>query len=179
MAYDYKKYMEQMGNVTADQKEIIKQYLEKQCEQDEALKAVYNPDKINECYDFITSCARQIATGSKACLEDAVVFKMARDFFLGDVPQKEEKKKEADKTEAMPEDKAEGGTEAQDEEVLETCYDPDNDPDAEDVVQVESCAMPEDVARDMKKDAAQKAEDTVIPDEVKYDENGNGMLFEF
>lgn len=165
MAYDYKKYMEQMGNVTADQKEIIKQYLEKQCEQDEALKAVYNPDKIDDCYDFITSCARQIATGSKACLEDAVVFKMARDFFLGDVPQKEEKKKEADKTEAMPEDKAEGGTEAEDSE--------------EDVVQVESCAMPEDVASDMKKDAAQEAEDTVIPDEVKYDENGNGMLFEF
>lgn len=166
MAYDYKKYMEQLGNVTADQKEIIKQYLEKQCEQDEALKAVYNPDKIDECYDFITSCARQIATGSKACLEDAVVFKMARDFFLGDVPQKKEKKKEADKTEAMPKDKAEGGTEAQDSE-------------EDDVVQVESCAMPEDVARDMKKDAVQEAEDTVIPDEVKYDENGNGMLFEF
>lgn len=165
MVYDYKKYMEQLGNVTADQKEIIKQYLEKQCEQDEALKAVYNPDQIDECYYFITNCARQIATGSKAYLEDAVVFKMVRDFFLGDVPQKEEKKEEADKTEAMPEDKAEGGTEAEDSE--------------EDVVQVESCAMPEDVARDMKKDAAQEAEDTVIPDVVQYDENGNGMLFEF
>lgn len=165
MAYDYKKYMEQLGNVAADQKEIIKQYLEKQCEQDEALKAVYNPDKIDECYAFITSCARQIATGSAACLEVAVVFKMARDFFLGDVPQKKEKKKEADKTEAMPEEKAEGGTEAQDSE--------------EDVVQVESCSMPEDVARDMSEDAAKEADDTVIPDEVKYDEKGNGMLFEF
>ena len=165
MAYDYKKYMEQLGNVTADQKEIIKQYLEKQCEQDEALKAVYNPDKIDKCYDFISSCARQIATGNKACLEDTVVFKMARDFFLGDVPQKEKKKKEADKTEAMPEDKAEGGTEAEDSE--------------EDVVQVESCAMPEDVARDMSEDAAKEAEETVVPDEVQYDENGNGMLFPF
>lgn len=168
MAYDYKKYMEQLENVAADQKEIIKQYLEKQCEQDEALKAVYNPDKIDECYDFITSCVRQIATGSEACLEDAVVFKMARDFFLEDVPTLEEKKKDkkADKkTDAMPEDEAEGGTEAEDSE--------------EDVVQVESCAMPEDVARDMKKDAAQEAEDTVIPDEIQYDENGNGMLFEF
>ena len=167
MAYDYKKYMEQLGNVTADQKEIIKQYLEKQCEQDEALKAVYNPDKIDECYDFITSCAREIATGSEACLEDAVVFKMARDFFLGDVPQKEEKKKpeKEEKTEAMPEDKAEGGTEAEDSE--------------EDVVQVESCAMPEDVARDMSEDAAKEAEEIVIPEQVQYDENGNGMLFEF
>ena len=166
MAYDYEKYMEQLGNVTADQKEIIKQYLEKQCEQDEALKAAYNPDIIDECYSFITDCARQIATGSKACLEDVVVFKMARDFFLGDVPQKEEKKKEADKTDAMPEDKAEGGTEAEDSE-------------EDDVVQVKSCTMPEDVARDMKEDAAQETEDTVIPDEVHYDENGNGMLFEF
>ena len=176
---DYDAYLKTIPDLATSQKDIIKKYLEEQCEKDEALKALYKPSHIDGCYNFILECVRKTATGgSNAVVEDAVVFKMARDYFLEILPTIAEEPPEI-KTDAMPEDKAEGGTEAENEEVLETCYDPDNDPDAEDVVQIESCAMPEDVARDMKKDAAQEAEDTVIPDEVQYDENGNGMLFEF
>lgn len=177
---DYKAYLAGLGQVETSNVERIKKYLDEQCEQDEALKTLYKPEKIDDCYKFIENAVREMPRkGNCACIDDAVVFKVARDYFLEILPTIAEEPPEI-KTGAMPEDKAEGGTEAQEEEVLETCYDPDNDPDAEDdVVQVESCAMPEDVARDMSEDAAKEAEETVIPEEVKYDENGNGMLFEF
>ena len=162
---DYDAYLKTIPDLATSQKDIIKKYLEEQCEKDEALKALYKPSHIDGCYNFILECVRKTATGGcNAVVEDAVVFKMARDYFLEILPTIAEEPPEI-KTEAMPEDKAKGGTEAEDSE--------------EDVVQVESCAMPEDVARDMSEDAAKEAEEIVIPEQVQYDENGNGMLFEF
>lgn len=84
---DYKKYLSELGKVETNQKEVIKKYLEEQCEKDAALKSLYRPEKLNDCYNFIMECARNLKSGNCACIEDSVVFKMARDFFIEVLPK--------------------------------------------------------------------------------------------
>lgn len=105
---DYKKYLSEIGKFDTDQKSVIKKYLEEQCQNDTALKSVYSPEKIDDCYDFIKNCARE-AGGNSSCIEDAIVFKMARDFYLEilpkqtDEPTKVEKNQNEEKTETVAE----------------------------------------------------------------------------
>lgn len=42
---DYKKYLSEIGKFDTDQKSVIKKYLEEQCQNDDALKSVYSPEK--------------------------------------------------------------------------------------------------------------------------------------
>ena len=84
---DCDAYLKTLGTVNVNQLEIIKEYLEKQCQTDEALRAVYNPEKIKDCYDFIVNCARKSTTDNRACLKSEVVFKMARDYFIEILPE--------------------------------------------------------------------------------------------
>ena len=79
---DYKEYLKQFGSIETDAKNRIKAYLEEQIENDAALKALYRPEKIDDCYDFIKNAVKATGCGSSATIEDAVVFKMARDYFL-------------------------------------------------------------------------------------------------
>ena len=79
---DYKDYLKQFGSIETDAKNRIKAYLEEQIENDAALKALYRPEKIDDCYDFIKNAVKATGCGSSATIEDAVVFKMARDYFL-------------------------------------------------------------------------------------------------
>ena len=79
---DYKEYLKQFGQIETDAKNRIKAYLEEQIQNDEALKALYRPEKIDDCYDFIKNAVKATGCGSSATMEDAVVFKMARDFYL-------------------------------------------------------------------------------------------------
>ena len=79
---DYKEYLKQFGSIETDAKNRIKAYLEEQIEKDAALKALYRPEKIDDCYDFIKNAVKATGCGSSATIEDAVVFKMARDYFL-------------------------------------------------------------------------------------------------
>lgn len=84
---DYKKYLEGLGKVETNQEKVIQEYLEKQCETDEALKSVYRPEKIKECYEFIRSAVEKMQRdGNCACIEHPVVFKMARDYFIEILP---------------------------------------------------------------------------------------------
>ena len=50
---DYDAYLKQLGDVPTNQETVIKKYLEEQCKLDEALKAVYVPEKVYDCYKFI------------------------------------------------------------------------------------------------------------------------------
>lgn len=79
---DYKEYLSQFGKIETDAKNRIKSYLEEQIKQDEALKALYKPEKINDCYNFIKDAVKASGCGSSAAVEDAIIFKMARDFYF-------------------------------------------------------------------------------------------------
>lgn len=66
-------------------KEIIQEYLEETIKNDAALAEVYDASKMDDCIKFITGRAqKQPRSGNCVCIEDAVVFKWARDFFYGD-----------------------------------------------------------------------------------------------
>ena len=84
---DYKDYLKQFGSIETDAKNRIKAYLEEQIENDAALKALYRPEKIDDCYDFIKNAVKATGCGSSATVEDAIVFKMARDYFLDILPK--------------------------------------------------------------------------------------------
>lgn len=84
---DYDAYIASLGKIETDNLGRIKDYLEKQCEQDEALKTLYRPEKIKDCWDFIFNTCRKLADGNSSCVEDAVVFKMARDYFIEILPK--------------------------------------------------------------------------------------------
>lgn len=72
--------------------EIIKEYLERECEKDSALKAAYKADAIHKCFAFITSQAKKIAVNNCAMVEDVKVYKWARDYYFDILPNEKEKK---------------------------------------------------------------------------------------
>ena len=100
---DYKEYLKQFGKIEIDSKNRIKAYLEEQIKEDAALKELYRAEKIDDCYDFIKNAVKATGCGSSASVEDAIVFKMARDYFLDILP------KESDE---VPEVKTEGAATA-------------------------------------------------------------------
>ena len=67
-------------------KKAIQKYLEKQIKKDHALAEKYDPKKLDKCSEYITDLARKELIGKPGYIEDAVVYKWARDFFLGDTP---------------------------------------------------------------------------------------------
>lgn len=159
---NYDEYLKTIDNLATNQKDIIKKYLEEQCEKDEALKALYRPTHIDGCYNFIMECVRKTAPGGNAVVEDAVVFKMARDYYIEILPKYAD-----DAPEVKP---------AEVEKVKET---------VEEVAgQIEEDVAEEPVEEDLEIQAVEETpEETPAEpeqtDEVQYDENGNGMLFQF
>lgn len=134
---DYEAYIAQMGAIETDAKNRIKKYLEELCEKDEALKTLYRPEKIDECYNFIKEVTRKVAkNGDSATLDDAVVFKMARDFYLEILPKSSE---DAPEIKKVPEKKQE---ETEEEEIVDV-----------------SEADVSDVTEKIKQDAAADAEE--------------------
>lgn len=76
-------------------KEALQKYLEEMINQDDALRAKYNPKKMDECCAYVNDEARKYLKSKNGAIEDSIVFKWARDFFIEDVKvqiQKEEKK---------------------------------------------------------------------------------------
>ena len=84
---DYKAYLSQFGKIETDSKNRIKEYLEEQTKEDAALRELYRPEKIDDCYNFIKDAVKATGCGSSATVEDAIVFKMARDYFLDILPK--------------------------------------------------------------------------------------------
>ena len=84
---DYKEYLKQFGKIETDSKNRIKAYLEEQIKEDAALKELYRAEKIDDCYNFIKNAVKATGCGSSASVEDAIIFKMARDYFLDILPK--------------------------------------------------------------------------------------------
>lgn len=195
---DYKKYLEGLGVVETNQEKVIQEYLEKQCETDEALRSVYRPEKIKDCYVFIrTAVEKMQRDGNCACIEHPVVFKMARDYFIEILPnlKKETEKKADGKTaEAPAEEKPVDVTPVQetvkevtqqiekdaasdnvkrDEYGFEIFGEEDEEPEEAEEEQPEEPCDQEDVGEE------EKVLQPVASDTPKYDENGCGLLFDF
>ena len=97
---DYKACLSQFGKIETDAKNRIKEYLEEQTKEDAALRELYRPEKIDDCYNFIKDAVKATGCGSPASVEDAIVFKMARDYYLDILPKTADEPPEV-KTEVM------------------------------------------------------------------------------
>lgn len=86
---DYDAYLKQLGDIDTNQKNRLKAYLEDQCKHDDALRACYKPEKMDDCYEFFKKCFEKAARKSgedAACIEDVVGYKIARDYFIEILP---------------------------------------------------------------------------------------------
>lgn len=201
---DYKKYLDGLGLVQTKQVDRVKEYLEKQCESDEALKAAYNPEKIADCYAFIEHAVREMpCQGSTYCIEDAVVYKMARDYYLEILPnlieeEKKEKEKPAEekakkKNKAPAEKKPVDISEAKAAEEVSKQMDEDAASDkekhdycgfevfGEETDEPAEAAEEEPCNQDEVGEKEPEEEKVLLPvasDTPKYDEEGNGLLFD-
>jgi len=66
----------------------VKAYLERQIEEDAALREKYDASLVKKCFEYITEQARKQADGDCAVVEDALVYKWARDFYLEGAAEK-------------------------------------------------------------------------------------------
>lgn len=110
---DYKAYLSHFGKIETDAKNRIKAYLEEQIKEDAALRELYRPEKIGDCYDFIKDAVKATGCGSSAAVEDAIVFKMAKDYYLDILPKTADEPPEVKSTGAETAEEAE--TEAETE----------------------------------------------------------------
>ena len=174
---DYEAYLKQidLADITTNQEDKIKQYLEEQCKTDDALKAVYNPEKIKDCYNFIFECAKKVAHGNSSVIEDAVVYKMARDYFIEILPNiinvipVQEAVKEV--SEQVETDVASDNVKRS-ECGFEIYGEDEESEEAEEETAEEPCDQ-EEVGEE------EKVLQPVASDTLKYDEEGNGLLFDF
>lgn len=164
---DYEAYLKQinLADITTKQEDKIKQYLEEQCKTDDALKAVYNPEKIKDCYNFIFECAKKVAHGNSSVIEDAVVYKMARDYFIEILPNIIDV---APVQEAVKEVSEQVETDAAaDKEKRDYCgFEVFGEETAEEPCNQDEVGEEEKVLQ------------PVASDTLKYDEEGNGLLFD-
>lgn len=72
--------------------ERIKAYFEEAIKTDPALAEAYDESKLKDCWDYITKQAKKKAVNSCAMIEDAEVYKWARDFMYGDIQKAEPEK---------------------------------------------------------------------------------------
>lgn len=102
----------------------IKEYFEEAIKNDEALRNVYDESKLKECWNYITQQAKKAATGNCACIEDAEVYKWARDFMYGDIAKEDKPNVKENNTEeegqTVSEEGCYSGSDGQDAEDLET-----------------------------------------------------------
>lgn len=187
--------------------ERVKAYLEEQIKTDTALAAVYNPGKIRQCFTYITDQARKVANGNLYFADDAEVWKWARDYYLEEVPKEAERivKFEAElykeaEAEEKKEESAVDVTPVQ-ETVKEASAVLEEEVKKDDVKRTalgfeiygEESEEPEEEAEQPEEPCHQEEENEVeeepecepvmveagIPEKPRYDEEGNGLLFDF
>ena len=73
------------GRITMSFEETLKSYFERLIESDMAIRAVYDEEKIGTCASYVIAQAKKQTKGNCAVISDEVVFKWARDFYLGDI----------------------------------------------------------------------------------------------
>ena len=123
---DYKEYLKSLGTIETDAKKRIQAYLEEQIKEDAALRELYRAEKIDDCYDFIKNAVRAMpGAGSSATVEDAIVFKMARDYYLDILPKQTDESGAVNDAGAETAEEAE--TEAETEQTTEETESADNE----------------------------------------------------
>lgn len=80
-----------MADELTEYEKIVKNYLDRQTGSDEALKAVYVPSKIKDCFKYITEEARKKAVNNCAMVSDEQVYKWARDYYFDVLPKESDK----------------------------------------------------------------------------------------
>ena len=229
---DYKAYLSQFSKIETDAKNRIKAYLEEQIKQDEALKALYRAEKIDDCYNFIKNAVKASGCGQSATIEDAIVFKMARDYYLDILPKQTDEpttvKANGAETAESAEIEAETELEAENEEAPADnensgtpCEEAEPENEKPEVMLHQACNEGESVESESeaeteletKEEKPADNENSVVTDEYgfeifgeepeasaetaasaeikaepenekpadapKYDEDGNGLLFDF
>ncbi|MBR6081208.1 MAG: hypothetical protein IKP60_13785 [Treponema sp.] len=81
-----------MEDELTGQEVAVKRYLDAQAEVDGCLRTLYIPSKIKDCFAYITEQAKKQAVNGCAMIEDSVVFKWARDYYIEELPKKAGKK---------------------------------------------------------------------------------------
>lgn len=66
-------------------KDILEKYFREAIQTDSALAAAYRKDKLSGAVDYITKQAGKRIKGQSGYIEDAVVYKWARDFMYGHI----------------------------------------------------------------------------------------------
>ena len=62
--------------------ELVKAQLETWAKSDAALAAVYTPDKLKDCWEYIEAQARKMAEDRRAAVSYETVYRWARDFYV-------------------------------------------------------------------------------------------------
>lgn len=199
--FDYEAYLKSIGDIDTNQKNRLKAYLEEQCKHDDALRACYKPEKMDDCYEFFKKCFEEAARKSgedAACIEDAVGYKIARDYFIEILPnlkdEKSEKKADEKSAEPTAEEKPVDITPAV-ETVKEVAQLIEKDATSDNVkrdeygfeVFGEEADEPEEAEEETAEESCHQEEvgkkekvlQPVASDTPKYDEEGNGLLFDF
>ena len=65
-----------------EMKKAIQKYLERHTKNDSALAGKFDASKMDECVRYVTGLARKELHGNSGAIDDATVYKWARDFFL-------------------------------------------------------------------------------------------------
>ena len=164
---DYESYMARLGDFETNQQKVIQKYLEEQCKADECLRTLYRPEKIGDCYSFIKECAKKRATGNAAVIDESIVYKMARDYFIEILPQLAEKQEE---------EKTVDVSEANISEVSED-MDADIDADTEPAGEKLEITSVSEEASEVPCNQGEVGE--VQEEGIRYDEAGNALLFDF
>ena len=179
---DYKEYLKTFGNIETDAKNRIKAYLEEQIKEDAALRELYQPEKIDDCYDFIKNAVKATGCGSSATVEDAIVFKMARDYYLDILPKQTDESgavndagaetAEEAETEAETEQTTEETESADNENSGTPCEEaePENEKPAEEVMLHQACNEGESV------ESESEAETELETEEEKPADNENSVV---
>ena len=66
-------------------KDVILDYLTKQCLKDDFLNKHFDKAKIDGCIEHINAEARKVIKGNSGYIADEVVFKWARDYFVDEI----------------------------------------------------------------------------------------------
>ncbi len=74
---------------------LVQAQLEEWAATDPALAEKFNPEKIGDCWKWITEKAREALDGESGAIRDEQVFRWGRDYFVDDVAAHEEEEAKA------------------------------------------------------------------------------------
>lgn len=77
-------------------KDNLKKYFDEEIKKDSALAEKYDVQKIAECESYVIGEAKKYLHSQSGAIEDSIVFKWARDFFIDNEISKTEKKNSAE-----------------------------------------------------------------------------------